>query len=203
MASRSTRGARGTESSYLDIHAKTNVRDLLAEIKEIDPALATALRRRLRQSADDAIDEMKGILSAPAPGVVTKRNHGLGMDRRGRVRRVVTSVDSRAGAGRSRGSRAYTASRLKVAVRTGARPSSQGVRLTGAGDPFSRSYNLIRWRHPVRFNPATTMKSQVPWVEQAGTRYFHRGLGKDDNYRRIYRNVGAAIEDAQAALAGR
>ena len=199
MASRSTRGARGG-STDLGVSADMDVKAILEQLKAVDPALARSLRRRLRQSADEAIAVMREVLAQPASGVVSKRHYKLGLDSRGRTRRVVSRVDARAGAGRSRGSRANTSSKLRVAVRTGAKPSTQGVRLTGDGGAFSRSYNLLRWRHPVRFNPATQTKSQVPWVEQAGTRYWSLGLGADDNFKRIRANVEAALADAQEAI---
>lgn len=198
MASRSTRGARGVGSTDLEIRARTNVKELLAELKQVDPKLATALRRRLRQSGDEALEVMREILAQPSPGVVTARRYSLGLDSRGRARRMVSGVETTGSRGRGRGSRLAIANRLKVQVRTGNRASSQGLRISGVGDPFSRSYNLIRWRHPVRFNPETTMASQVRWVEQGGRPYFSKAIAA--HYKTIYANVDAAIDDAREAL---
>ena len=55
----------------LDVQIESNLRTILADLKEFDPKLATAVRRKLRQSGDDAIAEMRAVLAEPSPGIVT------------------------------------------------------------------------------------------------------------------------------------
>jgi hypothetical protein len=103
-----------------DFEVRSNIRQVLADLKEFDPKLATATRRRLRASGDEAIAEMRGVLGEAPPG----------------------------GGARSRGSRDAAAGALKTRVVAGR--SRQTIRITGSGDPFAKGYNKARgWRHPV------------------------------------------------------
>lgn len=188
----------GGEKAAIEMRAETNIKQILDDVKAIDPKLATALRRRLRQAGDTAIEAMREKLALPSPGVVTSRRYGLGLDSRGRARRRVTGVESTGSRGNSRGAREQVARRIKMQVRTGTRKSTQGLRINAGGGPFARSYNLIRWRHPVRFNPATQTANQVPWVEQGGRPYFTQAIA--ENYKRLYAEVDLAIDDAKREL---
>lgn len=164
------------DEGILDVHVETNLRQVLGDLKEIDPRLATAVRRKLRQSGDEAIAEMRQVLAEPSPGIVvgtrtalTKRRMDGTVAKTRRVRLVEVTTQAST-SGQSRGSRAQIAAGLRTRVSTG--KTRQSVRLSGAGGPFPKSYNLRLWRHPVRFNPATTTKDQVPWVTQGGRPYF-------------------------------
>lgn len=204
MSSRSTRGARGTVSgpgAGADFQITSNIREVLADLREFDRALATETRRRLRQAADGAIEEMRRVLAEPSPGVVTQVHSRMefAQGKRGiYARRRVTGFDTAAAKGaQSRGARDAVAAGLRTRVVAG--KSRQTIRITGSGEAFARSYNLPRWRHPVRFNPATTSAKNVPWVEQAGRPYFGAVVAKQR--AEIYRRVDEALADAIDAIA--
>lgn len=204
MASRSTRGARGTVSgpgAGADFRVESNIREVLADLREFDRKLATATRRRLRQAGDDAIEEMRQVLAEPSPGIVTQVHTRVEMavGKNGAyLRRRVSGFDTAAAKSTtSRGARNAVASALRTRVVAG--KTRQTIRISGSGEAFARSYNLARWRHPIRFNPATTSKSNVPWVEQAGRPYFGAVVAK--HHRDIYRRVDEALADAIDAIA--
>lgn len=186
----------------LDVEVESNLRAILADLREFDPKLATLTRRKLRQSGDEAIAEMKQILDEPSPGIVTGtqtavtsvRADGSRGPRRVRVVGVTTAA---AASSRSRGARQAVASGLQVRVNTGR--TRQSIRLTGAGAPFPRSYNMRVWRHPVRFNPDTTTKNDVPWVSQGGRPYF--GLVVVRRARQMQSRVFEALDEALAEMA--
>lgn len=186
----------------LGVSANVDLRGLLRTLKEIDPALARAVRKRLRQSGDEAIVEMRRILAEPSKGLVTRVVRGEGTDARGARRRsIALGVESTGSRGRSKGTRDAIAKGIKVAVRTGAKPATQGVRLTSSAPsvaPMARSYNMLRWRHPVRFNSANQDASEVQWVMQAGNPYFGKVL--TDRAGDIKQRVLEAIEDAQTEV---
>lgn len=183
MASRSTRGARGAGQNE-SFTVTSNLREVLADLKEFDPALARSTRRALRRSGDDAINDMRAILDQPPPGVVT------GVTKK---RRKVVAVHTRAATRRSTGrSRAFVKKNLKTRVVAGKR--RQGIHIRGDGSPFSRSYNLKRWRHPIRFNPDVTTADQVPWVEQAGRPYFGKPIANRAGDMR--KNIEQALTEA-------
>ena len=186
----------------LDVGVESNLRTILADLKEFDPKLATAVRRKLRQSGDDAIAEMRAVLAEPSPGIVTgtrtaitsRRMDGSIGPRRVRIVEVMTSTSS---SGQTRGSRQAIADGLRVRVQTGA--TRQSIRLTGAGAPFPKSYNMKVWRHPVRFNSNTTTASEVPWVSQGGRPYFGAVLVKRG--AQIKSQVYEALDEALAEIA--
>jgi hypothetical protein len=159
----------------------------LADLKEFDPKLARETRKKLRESGDDVIAEMRGVLGGPSPGVVTRRivERTRRPDGSGALRFRLTGVET-AAASRSvsRGARARTAAGLKTRVVAGT--TRQSIRLTGLGDPFARSYNLMSWRHPV-FRTGT-------WVEQGGRPYF--GTVVLRRSKEISNNVDAALTSA-------
>ena len=112
-----------TPGEGADIVVTSNIREVMARLKEFDPALARETRRRLRRSGDEAIARMRGVLAQPPPG---------------------------GGRGESTGARDQAASALTVRVMTGKR--QQGVRIVGSREPFAKSYNKRSWRHPVYGN---------------------------------------------------
>lgn len=183
---------------------RTNLRDVLTDLKEFDPKLATATRRRLRQAGDEAIADMRDVLAEPSLGVVTSTRTGLTRRRLdgsvgARRIRVVGIRTASASRSRSRGARADVASSLRTRVTAG--QSRQKVRIVAAGSAFARSYNKTTWRHPIRFNPATTTKSQVPWVTQAGRPYF--GAVVVRRRAEIFARIEEAVAEALDAVATR
>lgn len=191
------------DEGVLDLQVETNLRQVLADLKEFDPRLATATRRRLRQSGDEAIAEMRDVLSQPSPGIVTRTRTAVttsSLDGRTGLRRRVRLVGVEtqdAQSSRSRGSRQAVAGALKTQVSTG--KTRQGIKLRGSGTPFARSYNMTVWRHPIRFNPATTSKDDVPWVSQGGRPYFGAVILKQST--QIRTRVYEALDEALAELA--
>lgn len=122
---------------------KAQLRDLLAEVKEFDPMLARALRKRLRQIAGEIADAMQAEV---------KRSPPTG--------------------GRSPGShrtRQQIAEGIGVKVATGKR--RQGVFVSGSAKRMAngraampRAYNKRTFRHPI----FGTRK----WISQRGNPYF-------------------------------
>lgn len=187
----------------LDVHVETNIRQVMQDLKEFDPKLATAIRRRLRQTGDQAIAEMKQILAEPSPGIVvgtttavTRRRMDGTIAAQRRVRMVAVQTQAST-SGQSRGSREAAAAALRTRVSTG--KTRQSVRLTGAGGPFPKAYNTRVWRHPVRFNPAVTTKDQVPWVSQGGRPYFGAVLIR--HAAQMRKDLYEALDEALVAIA--
>lgn len=168
-------GARDPAASFT---VTSNLRDVLADLKKFEPKLATATRRRLRRSGDDAIAEMRGILAQPPPG--------------GSQGALRAAYEGGGSAAVSRGSRRETAAGLKTRVLTGKRV--QTVRIVGRGDPFSRSYNMASFRHPVYGNTDV-------WVDQSGRPYFGVVIGKRRDA--IQKEIEAAVQEAIDVLAGK
>lgn len=186
----------------LDVQVETNLRAILADLREFDPRLATSVRRRLRQSGDEAIAEMREILAQPSPGVVTRTRTAVTTQRmdgtRGARRvRIVGVETAEAKGSQSRGARQEIAGSLRTTVSTG--KTRQGIKLRSSGAPFPRSYNMPVWRHPVRFNPDVTSKDDVPWVSQGGRPYFGAVLVKRST--QIRSRVYEALDEALAAIA--
>lgn len=71
--------------------------------------------------------------------------------------------------------------------------------MTGTGAPFARAYNMRVWRHPIRFDPATTSKNDVPWVSQGGRPYF--GAVVLRRAAQMQSRVYEALDEALAAIA--
>lgn len=186
----------------LDVQVDSNLRVILQDLRLFDPKLATMVRRKLRQSGDEAIAEMRQILAEPSPGIVTGTQTAITRTRadgsRGSRRvRIVSVTTAAAASSRSRGARQEIASGLQVRVNTG--KTRQSIRLTGAGAPFPRSYNMRVWRHPIRFNPETTTKNDVPWVSQGGRPYF--GLVIVRRADQMRSRVFEALDEALAEIA--
>jgi hypothetical protein len=175
------------EQAEAGFDIRSNLRQVLADLKEFDPTLATEVRKRLRASGDAAIAAMSTILDEDTGGVVTGKTHRLGTDRRGRVHLVVDRINTRAATrSRSTGARAEIKRGLKLKVTTGKARTS--VRLTTTGGALRKAMNTRSWRHPVFKDPDT-------WVEQPGSQYFNRGVYSEA------KNLRASMEDAiQIAL---
>lgn len=185
MATRRSGASGEVAAAGFDI--KSNLRQVLADLKELDPKLATEVRKRLRASGDAAIAAMGAILDEDAGGVVTGKTHRLGTDRRGRAHLVVDQINSRAAwRSRSTGARKEIKRGLRLKVSTGKARTS--VRLAATSGALRRPMNKRSWRHPVFDDPNT-------WVEQPGSQYFNRAVYSEA------KNLRNAVEDAvQVAL---
>ena len=146
---------------------------------------------------------MRQVLAQPSPGIVVGTRTAVTSVRadgsRGARRVRIVGMDyTAASSSRSRDSRQATADALKVTVSTSA--TRQGIRLTGAGRAFSKSYNKQQWRHPVRFNPETQTKADVPWVTQGGRPYFGAVLVKRGTQirSRVFEALDEALAEASA-----
>lgn len=167
MAGRSSTGARGG-SGEVDFDIKSNLRQVLADLKEFDPKLATEVRKRLRASGEVAIKAMGDILDESSGGTVTGKSYRLGTDRRGRVRRRVAGVKTKeANRARSTGARQEIKRGLKLKVTAG--KSRTTVRLATTSGGLRKAMNTQSWRHPVFGD------RDAAWVEQPGSQYFNRG----------------------------
>lgn len=120
-----------------------DLRQILADLKAVEPKLATALRRNIRDAAKVAAKASQDEVRKPPPP------------------RIV-----RAGSNRprpaSKGSREQAAKGIRVQIATGQR--TQGVRIVQTQRGFAKAYNAKRFRHPV-FDDGV-------WVEQQGRPYF-------------------------------
>ncbi|HUX70574.1 MAG TPA: hypothetical protein VMV41_08710 [Cellulomonadaceae bacterium] len=166
---------------------KSNLREVLDDLKKFDPVLAKEVRKRLVASGNAAIAAMGAILDEDAGGVVTSKTHRLGTDRRGRGHLVVDKVNTRAAnRSRSTGARQEIKRGLKLKVTTGKNRTS--IRLTTTSGALRKAMNKKSWRHPVFNDPDT-------WIEQPGSQYFNRGFYSEA------KNLRNAMEDAvQTAL---
>ncbi len=168
-------GVGANNAAKDDVLVEVRGRNLKAELetlKDFDPLLARAVRRKLREAGKRMIGHMKVELDKEPLGLVTgvkketryttrkssNRASGIEVTRRQYTKSVTTSGSR----GNSRGGRQAIKDKLKVAIQTGRR---SGIRIRGAGDGFAKAYNTKRFRHPV-FGDRST------WVEQAGRPYF-------------------------------
>lgn len=150
-------------------------RELMAQIKEFDPQLATALRRRLRAIGKDIAAEVQQEIRKPPPS-----------------------------GGRSPGShrsREQIASGIGVKIMTGKK--KQGMALTGSSKslpagrkPFARLYNKDRFRHPVFMG----RKRVTRWVYQEGRPYFGRVIKRFEE--RAREDILAALQEAADTIRG-
>lgn len=151
-------------------------RNLMAQIKEFDPKLSAALRKRLRLIGGDIVDAMQSELRKPPPS-----------------------------GGRSRGqhhSRKEAAEGLKVMIQAGKR--KQGVAVVGsknkmaAGrEAFPRMYNQKKFRHPVF--PGRS-KRVTRWVWQQGNPYFGSVIKRFEE--RAEEDIMAALQEAVDTIKG-
>ncbi len=177
----------GTGELAVGFDIKSNLRQVLEDLKKFDPALAKQVRKQMVSSGNAAIAAMAAILDEDAGGVVTSKSHKFGTDRRGRTHLVVDKINSRAATrSRSTGAREEIKRGLKLKVTTGKARTS--VRLTTTSGALRKAMNKKSWRHPVFNDPST-------WVEQPGDQYFNRAVYSEA------KNLRNAVEDAvQLAL---
>ena len=179
------------DDGVLGIDVRSNLAGALRALREFDPKLLTEVRKQLRVIGNETLTEMRSTVLQPPPEGRT-RTPG----RPALYSRRLTAGDTT----RSRGSRQAIAQGLKVTIPTGAgRGTRASIRLSGVGTAFPRAYNREVFRHPIRFDPATTSRNDVRWVEQSGRPYFGRVIV--DRGDRMRSQMIEALENALAAIA--
>lgn len=159
-----------------EIRAELDMRKIMAEIKGFDPALARAVRKKLRLLGDEIAQKMRTeVRKAPPTGGRTRGSHR---------------------------SREQVAAGIGVAIKTGQK--RQGVYVTGSSRklptdrrPFARSYNKKQWRHPVF---PSRSKRVTRWVSQQGNPYFGRSVAKVEP--QIEQEMRQALDEAIATVRG-
>lgn len=183
MPSRASHG----EEALPGFDIRSNLRQVLTDLKEIDPALARGIRKKLRASGDRAVAAMKQILEEEGGGVVTGKTHALGVDRLGRARIRVKGLKVRdANRSRSTGARKEVESGLSLRVTAG--KSRTSVRLVSAKGALRKPLNKKSWRHPV------FASRDAKWVEQPGNQYFNRGAFSE--MKQLKNDLEDAIREA-------
>ena len=174
-----------------------DLRGLLDGLKEIDPKLATNLRRELRKSGDQVIEEQKKILAGrPARVGGSSKKLRLIKPKNGdrpyfAFRTTYQPGDTREGGVSNL--RDKIAAGLRTRVTTGKSRQSVEIKTTG---PRNGGYNMARvwqkaqFRHPV-FGDSNT------WSTQFGQSYFFGPV--TDELRELMRTrIEEAVEDAIA-----
>lgn len=192
----------GGDGVEVIVRPNINIRAFFADLEAFDPALAKAIRRRLRTAGQGLIAHMKEVLDEPPPGLVsgvTKETRVTAFKssrrREGKIftkREYVTDVKGTGSRGRHVGARDAIKAKLRTQVSTS--KTRPGVRIVGSGAPFARSYNTLRFRHPVFGNRAK-------WIEQAGRPYFSHVI--EMHRRELEEQVWNAIDDGLEAMGRR
>lgn len=107
----------------VDVRAETTFRELIAAIKEVDPKLATALRRRLRRAGDETVADMRGVVQA-----------GPGSGRIGIRTGIASGIKTTVATGKRR---------------QGVRIQASASALPAGRKPMLRLQNKASFRHPV------------------------------------------------------
>lgn len=183
----------------------SDLRGLLAAVRDFSPKLATQLRRDLRGVGDDVIARQRAILAGPLPkGVVVTGKRLTRVQAKGKRRAYSRLVNTygetdRPHAGSyGRGLRKQIAAGLKVRVVAG--KTRQGVELKTTG-PRDGGYNMAKvWNRPRFRHPVFTDNGKV-WVYQAGQPYFW-GPIYDGGLEGMSERVDAAIARTLAAMGG-
>ncbi|MGN7703517.1 hypothetical protein [Cellulosimicrobium sp. 22601] len=195
MAGTSSGSAAAQAAAGLDFELDTsNLREVLAAVKEFSPKLARELRRTLRSVGDDIIADQRQLLAGALPGsiAVTGKKTRLVVPKDGRkpyLRQVnVYEERERVARDRNRGMRKAIGAGLKTRVVTG--KTRQGVsvrtdrRISG---PMAQAWQAKRFRHPVF--------GGEQYVNQAGQPYFWGPAvaGRDAAAKKIDEAIAAAI----------
>lgn len=152
-----------------------DLKRLLAQIKELNPKLATDLRRELRQSGDAIISEQRKILAGPKPGRVRVSGSAYRLIRpkngaKPYLAKRNTYEEYEAG-NRSRGMRQKISAGLRTVVSTGKTRNGVTIRTSKSKAPMSIVYQSKRFRHPV-FASESLGGHSGAWVYQRGMPYF-------------------------------
>lgn len=169
-----------------------NLRQVIADVKQISPKLATNLRRNLRGVGDDIIKDQKNILSGALPGNAVKTGQRIRMikTKKGKsyLRAVNTYKAESAKRSRSTGMRERVKASLKTRVVSGATRSGISIRADKAvGGVMVKGWNKKVLRHPV-------FGDRERFVSQFGQPYWWEPIkrGQDDARKKAL----DAIEDA-------
>lgn len=176
-----------------------NLREILAELREVDPKLANGLRREFRRAGDEILAAQRAALSKRPPRVGgSTRTLRLIRPRNGRKPYLAIRREYHEGQTRTGG---VSQLRSKIAgglrVRTIASARRQAIEFKSSG-PRNGGANMARvfekrmFRHPV-FNNGSA------WVPQYGQPYFFKPVN-DDMRRRMADRIERAIDDAFAAI---
>lgn len=148
----------------------SDLRAVLAAVKEHSPALARALRKRLRGTGEAIIAEQRSALDGPLPGNAAKAGTRLKLvaprdGRKGHIRTVNVYKDVATKRHRSTGMRERIKASLKTRVVAGSTRQGVNVRAeTRIGGRMAIAWQARRFRHPV-FDTGQ-------FVEQKGQPYF-------------------------------
>lgn len=174
-----------------------NLREILNDLKEIDPKLANNLRREWRRAGDEILAAQRAALSKRPPRVGGSTT-GLRLirPRNGRkpyfaFRRTFTEGDTRVGGVSNL--RAKIAAGLRVRTVAGTRRQAIEFKTSGptsGGANMARVFEKKQFRHPV-FGEG--------WVPQFGQPYFFKPVS-DEMRQRMADRVNQSIDDAFASL---
>ncbi|MBN9375199.1 MAG: hypothetical protein J0I40_07385 [Cellulomonas sp.] len=158
------------QALVLGFDIKEDLRGFFADLKQVNPRMATAVRRKMRRSGDVAIAAMTEILDEYKGGVTVGKTYHAGTDAAGRKRHhlVLDTVNREAARSRLDGrARRDIESGLKFRVQ--ANQYRTTVRLTSSKGELRKALNRKHsWRHPV-------FGDREVWIEQPADNYFSRG----------------------------
>lgn len=169
-----------------------NLRQVLADVKEISPKLATNLRRNLRGVGDDIIKDQRSVLSGALPGNAVKTGQRIRTikTKKGKSYLRAVNVYKAESAKRSRttGMRNRVKESLKTRVVSGKTRSGISIRADkSVGGVMVKGWNKKVLRHPVFGN-----KEQ--FVSQFGQPYWWEPIKRGQENAR--RKALDAIDDA-------
>lgn len=176
-----------------------NLRAILAEIKEIDPKLANAMRREFRRAGDEILAAQRAALSKRPPRVGgSSRQLRLIRPRNGRkpylaFRRIYKEGETRTG-GVSK-LRSKISAGLRVRTIASTRRQAIEFKTTGprnGGANMARVFEKRMFRHPV-------FGGSGEWVPQYGQPYFFKPV-TDEMRQRMADRINQIIDDAFASL---
>ncbi len=121
---------------------------ILDAARKANPALATALRKRLRGIGNDVVKEMRSqIMATPPSGGRSPGKHST-------RKQIAAGISTKIATAKDK---------------SGISIVQSGAKLPPARRPMARAYNKARWRHPVFGNTKT-------WVSQKGNPSFGRRI---------------------------
>lgn len=131
-----------------------NLRQVLAEVKQISPKLATNLRRNLRGVGDDIIKDQRSILSGPLPGNAVKTGQRIATIKTKKGKSYLRAVNvykaESAKRARTTGMRNRVKASLKTRVVSGTTRSGISIRADkSVGGVMVKGWNKKVLRHPV------------------------------------------------------
>lgn len=180
-----------------------SLRSVLQALKQIDPKLATNLRRELRESGEEIVAAQRAELAERAPKVAGRSESWRLITpkrgKNGKARRpyLARRVDYHAGATRVGGDsdlRQQIADGLRTRVVTGAKREGVEVKTTGpriGGSNMARVWQKKQFRHPVFGGEG--------WAVQFGHPYFFGPVTDHLRYRmqdRVKKAIDAAVDAA-------